>query len=346
MGSGAFVSAFGALLGGNLSDRFGRKSLMVGSLLTRAALYVVFAYLVWVRAGFASIAALFLMNRFLGAVFIPSNEALVADLTEPEERIEAYGMMRIGANLGWALGPAVGGILAMQSYASLFLLTAVTSLLSAAILVRGVTEPKKSGPRESVSLRPLLHDRRLLGFNANYLAIFIVMGQLVVTLAVYATGVVGITEAELGVLFSVNGLLVVLFQLSATRLIKRAGELRISVVGAILYGLGYLSIGYAPSFYWLLGSMVIITAGEILVSPASLSLISRLAPENLRGSYLGSLSMVRTAGWSLGPLLGGFLLDLYPGRSPVPWVIFCGIAVAAALGFGFIGATTDRSPPR
>jgi MFS family permease len=159
------------------------------------------------------------------------------------------------------------------------------------------------------------------------------MGQLASTLAVFSTNVVGISEAQLGILFTVNGVAVVLFQWPAARLAGRIGVRWGLVLGCLLYATGYLSVGLALGFAFLVVSMVVITLGEVTFSPTSMAAVANMAPAASIGRYMGFFGLTEALGWSLGPFLGGILYDRLAGAPLVLWGIIASLGIVAAVGF-------------
>jgi MFS family permease len=333
------IGAMIGIFGGELSDRMGRKWVMVRSLFIRCLIFVLFGFAIMYRVNIMIIVVLMIMNASLGSFFMPASQAFVADLTTEDKRISAYGLIRIGGNLGWALGPAIGGLLATLDYSYLFFFTGFCMFCASLFLLRFSRESLKLSERNGetkTTLKDIVsvtQDRKFLAFTLICLSIFIVWGQLVSPISVYSVNRVGITKTQLGILFSINGFLVVVFQYSITHLFPKRKELTALAIGALVYAVGYFTVGLAGSFSMLALSMVIITIGEMVITPASHSYASILADPKHRGRYLGFFNLSQSFGWAFGPLLGGILLDAIPGRSTVIWSIISGLAVFSALGF-------------
>lgn len=335
------IGAVIGIYGGELSDRMGRKWVMVRSLFLRCLIFLLFGFAIMYRANIIIIVILMIMNASLGSFFMPASQAYVADLTTEDRRISAYGLIRIGGNLGWALGPAIGGLLATLDYSYLFFVTGFCMFCSSLFLLRFSRESLKLTDRNDEiktklkDIVSVVHDRKFLAFTLICLSIFIVWGQLVSPISVYSVNRVGITKSQLGILFSINGFLVVLFQYFITNLIPKRRELTALVIGALVYAVGYFSVGLAAHFPMLVLSMVIVTIGEMVITPAGHSYASILADPGHRGRYLGFFNLSQSFGWAFGPLLGGILLDSIPGRSLLIWSIISGLALVSAVGFLF-----------
>lgn len=267
---------------------------------------------------------------------------MIADVSDPKLRVEAYGLIRIGANAGWAIGPAIGGFLATLNYSTLFVITGVTCFISA-LLIKSFTNESlmKSGIEEPgfKDIFSIVKDSAFMRLCIFAILIHVVMGQLVSPLSVYAVERIGISKIQIGYLFSLNGFLVVALQYPLTKLIKKEGMVKYLVIGSLFYSIGYFTVGLDRSLIALMASIVIVTFGEMIVAPSSTALASYLAPENRRGRYLGFFGLTENFGWSLGPFVGGILLDVFPGRSPFIWAFIALISLLAAWGFSTLKRT-------
>jgi MFS family permease len=336
------ATVIGAVLGvygGELSDRHGRKWVMVWSLLWRFVIFAVMGYFIARRANIIIIILLLVANNAFGSFFIPASQSYVADLTTAAKRTSAYGILRIGGNFGWALGLILGGLLIAIDYSTLFYFTAVCMLLGAVLLIRFSKESlrrtagvvaRRVGLKEILSVAT---DSRFLVFTVICTVIFVVWGQLVYPLSVYSVNNIGITKPQLSILFSVNGLMVVVFQYLITSLIPSRKELSALWIGSVIYGIGYLMVGFSAGMQFLILAVVIITIGEMIVTPTSLSYASIIAGDAHKGRYLGFFNLGQSLGWAVAPLVGGVLLDTYSGRSINIWAVISVLALIAAIGF-------------
>jgi len=335
---GGLSSMVTGMAGGLLSDRLGRRYLILSSMGISAFLYMGLAALVGVSAPVWAIAVIYIAGRSVQWALWPILSALITDIAPKNRLTRAYGLLRVGGNVGWAVGPALGGYLAtFVPYAYLFGVAALTSLITLWIswlsfkkLPVGEVEELRFS-----SVSSLAADHTFLLFTVFSLLIFIVVGQLTSTLSVFTVDRLGFSTVQYGLLLTLNGLIVVAFQYPVTVGIERMGQSKSLIFGSLLYGLGYLSLGWVGSFGWALGAMAIITCGEILFSPTSLAVVGALAPKELRGSYMGFFGVSQTLGISLGPLVGGILLDSFPNDARFVWGPIAFAALAAALGFYF-----------
>jgi MFS family permease len=118
-----------------------------------------------------------------------------------------------------------------------------------------------------------------------------------------------------------------------TLALKRIAKFQALILGSLFYSFGYLSLGWITQFGWALGAMAIITTGEIIHAPITLAVIGELSPQDQRGRYMGSYGLSQTLGISIGPLVGGILIDAFPSDVRLVWAPIAFIALIAALGY-------------
>jgi MFS family permease len=329
-------SAISQALGGALSDRFGRRPILLIAASVSIFLYSGLAVLIGISAPVWAITVAYIVGRSVLTITRPVISAMVADFTSKERLTEAYGILRIGANIGWAAGPAIGGYLAtFLPYGWLFGVPVLTCGIVALIAFFFVHESSR-GTNRRVGFRSILPpagDRAFLAFVAVSILLFIVMGQMASTLSIFAVDKVGFSTAQYGLILTLNGLIVIFFQYPMTLALRRIAKFRALILGSLLYLFGYLSFGWITQFGWALGAMAIITAGEIINSPVTLSVIGELCPQDQRGRYMGLFGLSETIGMSMGPLVGGLLLDAFPSDMRLVWAPIASIALIAAIGY-------------
>ncbi len=308
----ALAGAVGQLWGGALADRVGRRLVLLGALASRILAFSALGWLISSVGPVSAIAAVYLAVRLSGGLAMSPISALVADLTRGK-RVEGYGILRVGANVGWAAGPALGGYLvSLFPYSALFLFGAAATGLALLLVLGAVREPHIPSSGEEIHVLTAFQDRTFLKFLGLCFPVFLVAGQLVSTLSVFTVAKRGLTEAQFGGLLTLNGLLVVALQYPLARVTQRWPRQRGLVWGALLYALGYLGFGWFKTYPLMFGAMVVVTLGEMLFSPVSLAVAADLAPAHRRGRYLGAFGLTEAVGWSGGAFLGGILLDYAP----------------------------------
>jgi MFS family permease len=342
----AIVRALFQAVGGELSDRIGRRGLVVHSQTIRAGSFLFLGLAIAFNWGFWWISLFFTINSIFGSLFMPAVNALVADFLPPEKRLYGYAIARSANNVGWAVGPAIGGFLAKASYPSLFYLSAVLTLTSAMIFKFYLTVPPvQNAPTDKFRMRDLLaikDDKNLAIHAVLTFILYLVVAQLIAPFSVYAVEMVGLTEARLGLLFTVNGLLVALLQIPITRYLSHWTFTSQLALGSVLYFFGYGMMGIFIGFEYFMVALFVVTLGEVTMSPPGLTLTSRLAPPGRMGRYLGIRGFMETAGWSLGPLYGGVILDHFGGEPAVAWLLISSLALVSAGGYWLFGKSLPR----
>jgi MFS family permease len=329
----------GNILGGALTDRFGRKGIVLFGL--------VFSALSSLTMGFvgrlSTFYALAVIVGLLGSIAGPARGAMVADLLPEHQRAEGFGILRVVGNLAWIVGPTIGGLLASRSYLVLFILDAVASLITAAILFRMLPETRpearQTANRESVG-------RTFAGYfhvtaDGTFMAFVLLTGlmnlvylQVYSTLSVFLRDVHSISTQGYGSLMSASGLLVVLTQFWVTRRIRPYPPMVMMAVGAALYVIGFSAFGLVTTYPAFLAAMLITAVGEMIVIPVSSALVVRLAPAEMRGRYIAVSGLSWDIPSTIGPPAAGLILDNY--NPNLVWYAGGALALVASLGFLFL----------
>lgn len=340
--SGAVAAAaVGQAIGGELSDTLGCKRVMAIALATRVAFTALLAAAVARDWAVPAIVALHVAGAASGNLYGPAVRAWIAHEHPAGERAHAYGGLRVAQNAGWAVGPAIGGFMAGYSYALMFAATSAMSLLGLVVLLGVVPAAPPVRTGEGFAWSGTLaagRDGRFLELSVIGLMIATVMSQLVAPMSVHATAHGGLTESQVGLLFTVNGVIVVLLQRTATRLSARWPLTRAAAAGCLFYLAGWSWVAFARGWWPMALGMVIVTLGEIVISPSLEALSANLAPARLKGRYLGFQGLLQSLGQALGPLLGGLGFEHFAGRwTPAPWLAAGALAGAAGWGFRRLG---------
>ncbi len=335
-GAMAVIRAFFQLGGGEVSDYLERRILLVYSQIFRAGVFLFIALAIYGGWGFWAIGISFLIGSIFGSLFQPVANAMVADILPAEAQLEGYALARSAGNLGWALGPAIGGFLAEQSYGLVFAISGAITLISAVVFWAFLKAPKTPPRQEPFNLSDLLsakNDPNLVTHCILAFFLYLVVAQLIAPFSVYTVESAKIGKNELGFLYLLNGLMVVFLQVPVTRLLSRCRFTQQMAFGAFLYAAGYGMVGFQSGFYYFAAAIAIVTAGEILISPPSLALTSTLAPAGRMGRYMGIFGLFQTAGWSLGPVYGGLILDHFAHTPAFAWTAISSLAALSGIGY-------------
>jgi MFS family permease len=329
------ASLFGSMAGGRLADIYGRKRMMVFSTLGTSIILVSFALV----DGYTAFLILSILLGISNSFFDPAASAMVADVTEPEERTEAYGLLRVGSNFGTVIGPLLGSSVVYFSKDVLFYIAATTlgvysvaqlfllkETLPSGVKVNKEKENKKLPIKKVFNI--IISDKLLLFYVATGVIISMGFSQIEGMLPLYFKQSFHSHFGEWNpypFLMSINGLLVVLLQFPISSYLANRSIGKTMFYGTVLFGLGILSIGFAPPILLSIGFskwvilfilaiiFIYYTFGEMVMSPVQMTFVANIAPEELRATYMAVGSMKWTIGGFLGPLLGGFLFDLKLG---------------------------------
>ncbi len=325
-------------ISGELADTFGRKAVMMWGLFSQIVAMFALGLCIELRANSAWVLVTYFLTTFLGAFFRPAANAWVTDNTTGKNRVEAFGIIRIGLNIGWALGPAVGGFLVRYSYSMAFFFTAILYGVTILYVSRLIHDRKRVlAHRRKPSFASTLlslKDTRLAKICLYVVMITAVNSQLVVGLSVHCKQYLHMPEYFIGWFFTINGAVVVLLQVWATKLMAKMRLSTAMLIGCVLYAVGFGSVGFFGSF-WLIGLGVFLAGvGELIVSPGEQTLVSNIASRETRGRYLGMLMVFYNFGSAAGFFMAGVLSDaLAPTWLALPWLVVGAVAILAGLGF-------------
>jgi MFS family permease len=328
------VALFASFIAGPITDRFGRKGIMVVGLAGSGASY----FLLSQASTLPAFALLLTLRGFFQPLYRVGTNAMVSDLVEPEKRAEAFAWMRMSFNVGIAIGPAIGGFIAVTSYSIGFSIAAATLLLFSLVIAFFTQEtmPRRDLPSTAKVPRfggytDVLRDRKFLYFILSFTLFKICSTMLWVLLGVYAKQNYGILEHQYGLISATNALMVVFFQVGVTRITNRYPALPVLALGSLIYALGVGSIIFGDSFwdFWL--SYVIVTIGELIILPTANTFVANTAPVDKRGRYMSFFALAQGTSSSVAPLLGGILNDQIGPKAI--WFGSSFIGILSSIGF-------------
>jgi MFS transporter, DHA1 family, tetracycline resistance protein len=337
---GALITAYsaaqflGASVLGRLSDRIGRRPVLLASLAGSATSLVL--------SGLAHSLWLLLTARALAGLFggsIAAAQAYVADSTTPKERARYMGLLGASIGLGFVLGPALGAGLARYGFGTAAF---VAAGLAAANLAFGLFMlPETHGPerRHLAASRPdlshffaaLRHRSmgRLLGATFFATLAFVAMEA---TFALLGEHRFGLDQSWLGFVFTYVGVVIVVVQGGLVGpLAARFGERALAVAGALLMAIGLGALPLAPALPAALAVLGLLAAGQGLTSPMLSTLLSRAADEDEQGGTLGLGQSLAAAARAVGPIGAGWLYDRAMGA---PYAAAAAVMVLAAVLVG------------
>lgn len=335
----------GNLIGGQWSDRRGRRPVILAAMGFRAVVLLGFAFShsVW------QLGALWFGNGLVNALYNPAYTAAIADATPPAGRTEAFSLSRVASNLGVGLGPLLGSALGVGAQQLIFTLAAISSALVATAFFLWLPETHhraQAQPQSGSRLRQtfeswatIFADKALLVFVAGGVLSQIAYGQINSSLALHLSETMPNPEKVYGFVWTLNGILVVLLQLPVTAVFKRLPHVVASIAGCATFAVGYLLFALSGTAFQVHGATVIWTIGEIILAVPNTTFVTDIAPSDLRARYAGAGALDRAVGGIFAPMLGTAALHAFGGR-----VTMAGAAaVVLCAGVMFTLAERERS---
>lgn len=328
----------GNMIGGALTDRFGRRKLILFGL--------VFSALSTLSLGFVnSLAVLFPLAAFIGLlsdVAGPAHQAMMADILTEKQRQEGFGLMRVVRNLAWIIGPSIGGFVANYSFTLLFVIDAIVSCIVAVIFFKLMPETKpehhhdENQPHESFwqtikGYGVVLKDFAFGAFIVAAILMSAVYQQMYNSLSVYLRDNHSINPQGYGFLMTTSAITVILFQFWVSRRIKHRPPFIIMALGTLFYMIGFSMFGFVAAYWLFMSAIVVITIGEMLIMPTSQTLAANFAPEEMRGRYMAVFGLTWLLPSTFAPMLAGIILDNF--NPNLLWYIGGVLCAVSALGF-------------
>lgn len=339
-------SVVGVFIGGELTDRIGYYPTQFWSLISTGLIFFV---VVWVESFLMMCGMIFILTTFAD-LFRPANIAAVAAFSKPENRTRSISLIRLAINLGYAVGPAVGGfIVAYLGYHWLFWVDGVTCISAAIFFRLMLTEKKEVVEPEAIEKNlkapSAYRDKPYLVFILMNMILAIAFLQIISAMPVYFRQAVLLTEIEIGWVFALNGLLIAFLEMPIVYVFeKKYPTMRVVIIGAVLIGCSFLIFNlFGPYLPVVILSIIFITFGEILNMPFANSYAMNRSEVRNRGQYMALWGMSYSVAFIIGPMISMYVAEQY-GFTPM-WHLmatFCAVAIA---GFFWVRTRIDDSMP-
>jgi MFS family permease len=343
LGVGSIAYQAASLLGGPLSDRFGRRSVMIAGALLQglAMLGYHWGQTFWLFLVFSGV------NGLGVGLLAPTIKATIADAVAEEERTAAFSWRGIFAHLGIIVaGLTITWLTALGR--TPFLLASLVFATLAVITWLTLPNDRCVGPDCRRTPLPeylhILRHRSFLLFSGISLLIWAFYAQFALVLPLRGEHVLH-TSTLIGLIWTINSVSVVLLQGVISRFVLvRINPYLALVAGIALLGAGLFGIGFARQFATLSASAVLFIMGEMLFLPVLDSLVGYFAKENWLNAYFGVANFVSGIGTALGTSIGGALVERLGGvGSPYPWIAY---ALATVLLAAILGLFALYAMPR
>jgi predicted MFS family arabinose efflux permease len=342
-------SVIGSWLGGRLTDKMGSFTVQTASLLLSSLCFLVLSIL----QGFYPLLIGFFTLSIVGDSLRPANAASVALFARSGDVTRAFSLNRMAINLGFSIGPALGGLLAAISYHWLFVADSITCAAAGVFFYsyfrkreKARTESSRTeAPNDPVaadSLQNPYTDWPFVGFVLVVLLYAMVFFQLLVTLPLYYKQVYALNEASIGLLMALNGLVVFTCEMLVVYLVGNKIPARTMIMGGILLnGVSFLLLFFFQGGAILLVSMLVLSFSEIAAMPFMAAVtVQRSTPQN-RGNYMGMYTMAYAGAQILGPMLGTQMIR-YHGYEAL-WLVCGGLSLVGVAVFAAIAPSLKKS---
>lgn len=333
-------SILGSFVGGWLTDKFGSYKIQVFSLFCSIPFYL----LLLVFNTFETLCISIFFLSFVKELFRPANSASVSFYAKPENITRAFSLNRMALNLGYSIGPAIGGFLAAVSYDLLFYVNGTMSFFAGLLFLFYFKNRKGNAPKERVitekheeiTKAPSAYtDVKFLFFSA-FIAIYaFCFFQILNTLPLFYKNIALMSEKEVGLLMAFNGIVVFLLEMALVHYAEKKFSLTANmIIGSVFCGIAYLVLIPSHAIWVLYLSIFVISISEILIMPfASTVAVNRSSASN-RGSYMGLNGISFSIAFVTSPLIGTAIAESY-GFTNL-WIFNCIMIVITSIGFYFL----------
>jgi predicted MFS family arabinose efflux permease len=324
-------SVIGVYFGGKLSDRVGYYKVMLVSLITTG---LVFIGLQYVESFYGFCLGIFLLT-LVADLFRPAIWVALDDYSETDNRTRSVTLIRLAINLGFSLGPALGGlIITYVSYKGLFWVDGISCLVAALIIFRYLNQKSPVASKEEKETRIAVSPYRDRQYMVFWLAMFLVgftFMQYFSTIPLYYNQILGLSEDGIGLMLAMNGFLIFLLEMPIVHSLEngRLEDLKIVIAGTFLLLLSFVVLNLAPWIGMAILGLVLMTFGEMLGFPFSNSYALDRSRKGNQGAYMAMYSMSFSFAHILGPNTGLQFSEKYGFEAT--WYLMGGICLVACL---------------
>ncbi len=337
-------SVLGALLGGRLSDRIGFYPVQFWSLLLNGIMFVVLGQM---HTMLQTSICVFIL-ALVGDAFRPANAAAIAYYSKPENRTRSYSLHRLAVNLGFSIGPALGGMLAAISYSFLFWADGLTCII-AALLMRLVLPPVKTATPAAADSVPVIKGPP--AYKDGWYLFFIVLVcmyamfffQLSALVSMYFKTVIKMRELYIGMTIGLNGLLIALLEMVFVyKLEGKKAPLDFIWRGVLINGLAYLSFNILPPTVAVAVLFILLfTLSEMLSVPFMNTFWTSRSGEHNRGQYAALYTIAFSVAQIISPTMSTYIVQ-HLGFADW-WYTVAGGSLVTAMGFWYLHKRTSAA---
>jgi predicted MFS family arabinose efflux permease len=329
-------SISGAFIGGKLTDKIGFYDLQVGALLTGGTLFIIVGY----QHTFLTMGVGAYILGLCNDSFRPANAAAIAHYSNDTNKTRSYSLNRLAVNLGWAVGGALGGLIASINYHLLFWVDGCTNILAALLLLKLMPRSKVIKtidiPEETEARASAYKDKEYLLFILLATLFSMCFFQFFIMQPVFYKIQWHFNESLIGFLLALNGVLIAVVEMVLIHNLEGKRNILIYISSGILMGaVGFVSLNFVPPTAVAATLIVVlITFSEMLCMPFMNSFwIYRTTVHN-RGEYAALYSMSWSASQVIAPFVGGYVIS-YGGFTLLWWVLGA-VSLISSAGYALL----------
>lgn len=304
-------SVIGAYLGGRLTRPVGAIRFQVLLLFISVPLFLCLPFC----ESLVALAINILLLSVASEGVRPANATAIAEYSTPEQRTGSYALQRMALNLGVSFGPAIGGLLIAFDFVWIFVADAATTAVCAVLLWRmfGLQRSMQSEDKDDDEVKQAPHsparDPEFLIFLFMIFLSALVFFQFYTTYPLYLTDHYGLNEFQIGLVYAVNTILIVIFEMVLVQYARKWRLITAVGWGSFLACLGFGILPFSSAIWFCVFSMVVITVGEMLSAPMATSWVSKRSERGDTGQYMGWNTMAYAVALIIAPTVGGFIYE-------------------------------------
>lgn len=310
-------SVVGSWLGGFLTDKFGEYYIQTWSLFLSAPIFLIIPLFPNVEM----MAVLIFLQSTISDTFRPANSVAITKYARPENLTKAFSLNRMAINLGFSIGPALGGILSGISYNFLFIVNFTGAMIAGIIYViffrkrnKIFRERKKAERNEVVKIagKSPYKDYPFLLYSVLCTVFAICFFQFFNTIPLFYKDVAKLSQSTIGFILGYSGFIIVLMEMPLVSIAERTLKISQTLfVGIILCGLAYLALVFGSSIPLLVFSMTVLSVGEILALPFMSTVTAKRSEGKNKGAYMGLNGIAFSLSFIVTPYLGTYVVSQF-----------------------------------
>nr|WP_228459074.1 MFS transporter [Chryseobacterium bernardetii] len=308
-------SVIGSWLGGMITDKIGEYRVQSLSLLLSVPLFCMIP-LFKTEIGLAGI---ILAQSIVSETFRPANSVAITKYAKPENITRAFSLNRMAVNLGFSIGPALGGILSAISYEFLFYSNALAALLAGFMYIWFFTGRAKQAKKEAKKVKEAIEikkenspyqDGKFLIYCILCMLFAICFFQLFSTLTIFYKDTAHLSQQNIGYILGYSGFLIVLLEMGLVQIAEKYFNLAFTMlIGTLICGFSYAMLAFDYSMITLLVSMTLLCVGEIWTLPFMSTITALRSGANNKGAYMGLNGMSFSIAFIITPYIGTLIAD-------------------------------------